>query len=112
METRASEWRESSISDSNEPSSLPGRPDLPHPVVGRRLHLEAMDPVMERGAAGREIEEEDLGVVEAHLLDLVVHLLPFGGIELGLRRERQLGNLGVLVSGPDGAGAALEIDRV
>src|SRR5829696_843696 len=112
MATRANKWRESAFSDSREPKSLAGRPNLPHPVVGGRLDLEVMYPVVDCGAAGREIEKEDLGVVETHLLDLVVHLLPFGGIEFGLSGERQLGDLGILVSGPDGSSAAVEIDRV
>src|SRR5215218_2737670 len=64
MATRANEWRESAFSDSREPKSLAGRPDLPHPVVACRLHLEIMNPVMNCGAAGREIEKEDLSVIE------------------------------------------------
>src|SRR5918994_1122731 len=99
MATRASEGRESAFPDSSERASLPGRPDLPHSVVGGRLDLEAMHPVVDRGATSRKVQKEDLSIVEAYLLDLVVHLLPFGGIELSLSGECQFGDLGVLVSG-------------
>src|SRR4051794_30410045 len=97
----ASPWhRRTAPSVSSTGTSLPRRPDLPHTVVAGRLHFEVMHPIAESDATGREVEEEDLSVVQAHLLNLVIHLLPFGRIRLDLGGGGELGDLRVLVPGP------------
>src|SRR5262245_46021121 len=85
---------------------LSGEPDLPHPVVGRWQDLEVVHRVAQGGPALRKVQEEDLGVVEAHLLDVVVHLFALRRVRLGGRLFGQFDDLVVLVAGPDRTGSS------